>query len=159
MTPSRNHIDLDLTCRWTPAQRAPEQLFYTKNQQPTNSPVPSRQLIARVRLVTEEWLRVLFVSVATNRLPPDVGTPSNESLSSGSRSNGWSDVEIEDGLAIGLRVSRVVVDDVSDLLLLTVDISSDIPIVAIKRGLSAVIEVSKCSIGERDFQTYPNFEG
>lgn len=109
--------------------------------------------------MTEEWLRVLFVSVATNRLPPDVGTPSNESLSSGSRSNGWSDVEIEDGLAIGLRVSRVVVDDVSDLLLLTVDISSDIPIVAIKRGLSAVIEVSKCSIGERDFQTYPNFEG
>lgn len=109
--------------------------------------------------MTEEWLRVLFVSVATNRLPPDVGTPSNESLSSGGGSNGGSDVEVEDGLAIGLRVSRVVVDDVSDLLLLTVDISSDIPIVSVKRGFGALIEVSKRSISDCDFETHPNFEG
>ena len=63
------------------------------------------------------------MSVATDGLPPCISAPSDESFSGAIGSNGGSNIEIEYGLACGLRLSGVVVDYISDFLLLAVDLS------------------------------------
>lgn len=95
-------------------------------------------LTPRLRsVVSEEGLRVLLSLVASDSLPPDVCTPSDNALGGASWSGGRSDVEVEDRFTSWLRFTGVVVDDISDLLSLAVDISGDVPVVAVKWRFSA----------------------
>lgn len=73
--------------------------------------------------MTKEWLRVLLSLVSSDGLPPDVCTPSNNAFSAASWRSCRSDVEVEDRLTCGFRLAGVVVDDVSNLLFLAVDVS------------------------------------
>ena len=75
----------------------------------------------------------LFARLAASRLPPHIATPSHQAFRSSSRRHCWSNVEVEDGFASGLRGSGVVVDHVSNLLLDSICFSDNVPIVAIKR--------------------------
>jgi hypothetical protein len=73
--------------------------------------------------VAEERLGILLTLVAANRLPPHVRTPANHSLCRSERSGSGSHIEVENRLATGLGFTRVVIDNVADLLLLSVDLS------------------------------------
>lgn len=89
------------------------------------------------RVVAKERLRVLLSLVTANSLPPHICAPSDDSLGASQRRGRRTDIQVEDGLTGGLRLSRVVVDDVSDLLLFTVDISGDEPVMAIEWKFSS----------------------
>lgn len=93
----------------------------------------------------EEWSRVLLPRIAPRCLPPHVATPSNDSLGGAERRGCWPDVQIEDGLAGGLGLSRVVVDDITYLFLLAVVVSRYVPIMAVKGGLGS-FSVSRESV-------------
>ena len=64
--------------------------------------------------------------------PPDVAAPADETLSGAGGRHGWADVEVENGFAGGFGRAGIVVDDVADFLCLAVDVSGDVPIVAIE---------------------------
>lgn len=89
------------------------------------------------RAGTEERWGFLLALVASDGLPPYVAAPADDSLGRALHCCGRPHIEVEDGLACGLRLARVVVDDVSDLLRLSIDVSGDEPVVAIKRRLGA----------------------
>jgi hypothetical protein len=73
--------------------------------------------------VAKERLRILLSPVAPNGFPPDVCTPSNNSFGGASWSGSRSDIEIKDRFTSGFRLPGVVIDDVSDLLFLAIDLS------------------------------------
>jgi hypothetical protein len=98
-----------------------------------------------LRRAPEPRLRILLVPVAANGLPPSIGTPANNTLGCAQRSSSGTHVEEENRLAVSLRFTRVVVDDVSNLLPLSVDLSSDVPVVSVERGLGAGNELDKKS--------------
>jgi hypothetical protein len=79
------------------------------------------------------------MSVATDGLPPGIGTPTDNALSRAQRSSSRTNIKEEDRLAISIRLTRVVVDNVSNLLPLAVDLACDIPVMSIKRRLGAGI--------------------
>lgn len=54
------------------------------------------------------------------------------------RSSGGANVKVEDGLSAGLGLAGVVVDDISDLFLLAVDVTGDVPVVSIKGRLGSI---------------------
>lgn len=85
----------------------------------------------------EPRLGVLLPPVAADGLPPHIRAPSDNALGCALRSHGGADIQVEDGLACDLGLTRVVVDNISDLLLLAVDISGNIPIVSVERRLGA----------------------
>lgn len=67
--------------------------------------------------------------------PPDVATPSHHPLNCAGWSEGGSNIEEENGLAGRLGRAAVVVDHIAHLLLLPVHVSSNVPVVAVERGL------------------------
>lgn len=88
--------------------------------------------------MTEEWLRVLLSYVATDGLPPHVATPADDSLGGSQRRSGGADIEVENRLIVIvylLSLARVVVNDVSNLLLLAIDLARDVPVVSVKGRL------------------------
>lgn len=104
--------------------------------------VPPPGLSARLSDVVGTSLLRPLVGLAyhpSRGLPPDVAAPSHHPLNGACRGKGGPDVEEEDGLAGRLWRTAVVVDNVAHLLLLSVDVSGDVPVVAVERGLGAVI--------------------
>lgn len=73
--------------------------------------------------------------------PPHVTAPSEQPLGGTRRTHRRPHVEVEDGFASGFRGPTVVVDNIPNLLGRTVDVSRNIPVVSIKRGLGAAIEL------------------
>lgn len=74
--------------------------------------------------MAEEWLRILFSHVTANGLPPHIAAPSDNAFGGTLRSGRRANIEEEDGLVVILVVlTRVVVDDIANLLLLAVDFS------------------------------------
>lgn len=92
----------------------------------------------RSRRSAEPCLRFLLPSVTANRLPPYISTPSDESLRGTQGRKGWSNIEEENGLSGGIGLARIVIDNVSDLLLLAVDVSRDVPVVSVERRLGSM---------------------
>lgn len=76
-----------------------------------------------LRGATEQWRGILLSPVASASLPPHVASPPDDSLRSTLGGHGWSDIEVEDGVSLRLVVSLVVVDDISNFLLLAIDLS------------------------------------
>ncbi len=107
----------------------------------------------------------LFARLAASRLPPHIATPSHQAFRSSSRRHCWSNVEVEDGFASGLRGSGVVVDHVSNLLLDSICFSDNVPIVAIKGRFRPAREETLVHGLKHDSEsaprdaTYPNFDG
>lgn len=79
-------------------------------------------------------------------LPPDIAAPPHHPLNSAGWCEGGPNVEEEDGLAGRLGRAAVVVDNVAHLLLLAIDVSSDVPVVTVERGLSAAILLVRHSL-------------
>lgn len=90
-----------------------------------------------LRRTAEPRLRVLLMPVAANGFPPSIGTPADDTLGCAQRSSGRAHIKEEHGLAVGVGLTRVVVNDISNLLLLAVDISCDVPVVSVKWRLGA----------------------
>lgn len=88
--------------------------------------------------MAEERLRALFSHITADGLPPHVTAPSDDSLGGALRSSGGANVKVEDGLSAGLGLAGVVVDDISDLFLLAVDVTGDVPVVSIKGRLGSI---------------------
>lgn len=82
---------------------------------------------------------LLLADITPGSLPPYVGSPSKHSLDSLCRGHCWADVEIEDGLAVLIRLSRIVVDNIANLFLLAIDVARNVPVVAIKGELGATV--------------------
>jgi len=68
---------------------------------------------------------------------PYISSPSHRSLNGSSRSNCRSNIEVENWFATWIVWSGIVVNNVSDLLLLARNFSLDEPIVSIKWGFRA----------------------
>lgn len=120
---------------------SPFSLKSTRDNQPLSVCLEACPVFSTPRLgsiVAEEWLGILFPLVSSNCLPPDICGPTDDSFSSTSGRGGRTDVEIEHGLAAGFGLARIVVNDVANLLLLTVDMPGDVPIVSVKRHLDTV---------------------
>jgi hypothetical protein len=90
-----------------------------------------------LRRAAEPRLRVLLMPVAANGLPPSIGTPANDAFGRTQRSGSRTYIQEENRLTIGIRLARVVVDDISNLLPLAVDLSCDVPVMSVKWRLSA----------------------
>ena len=91
--------------------------------------------------VEADWEMFLVVAVVvlgfpdrtTTGPPPDITTPSHQALNSSSRGvQRRADIEVEDGLAVRLGISGVVVDHVADLLGTRGRLTLDEPVVAIE---------------------------
>lgn len=89
------------------------------------------------RVVAEEWLRILLSLVSSDSFPPDVRTPSDNTFSAASRCSCRSDIEVEDWFTCRLRLTRVVVNHITNLLFLAVDVSRNVPVVSVKGRFSA----------------------
>lgn len=103
-----------------------------------NHRISKPRQVSRQGLVALLGPALLLPGLKASGTPPDVAAPSDEALRRAGRGGSRAHVEVEDGLAGGLRRTGVVVDDVADLLLLAVDVSLDVPVVAIKRRLSPI---------------------
>lgn len=71
-------------------------------------------------------MRILLALIAANGLPPDIAAPSNDALSGTLGRSCRTNIEIEDGLVVFVRLflfARVVVDDVSDFLAFAIHLS------------------------------------
>jgi hypothetical protein len=65
--------------------------------------------------------------------PPDITTPSHQALNgSGGRVQSRTNVKVEDGLAVGLGITGVIVDHVTDLLRTRGGLTLNEPIVAVE---------------------------
>lgn len=91
----------------------------------------------------EERLGILLSLVTTDCLPPHVCAPSDNTLSRALRCCCRSNVQHKGGLSISLGLARIVVNDIADLLALSIDLSGDVPVVAIERWLGSKMVVSK----------------
>jgi hypothetical protein len=87
------------------------------------------------RRASEPRLRVLLMPIASNGLPPGICAPANNTLSRTQRSSGWTHVKEEDWFAMGIRLAGVVINNISDLLPLTVDFSCNVPVMSVERWL------------------------
>lgn len=74
-------------------------------------------------VVAKEGLWVLFPLVTSDGLPPGICAPTDDSLCASERRGGRPNIQVEDGFSCGLGLSRVVVDDISNLFLFAVDFS------------------------------------
>lgn len=83
------------------------------------------------------------MSVTANGLPPGIGAPANNALGRAQRSSSGTHVEEENRLAVSLRLARVIVDDISNLLPLPVDLSCNVPVVSVERGLGTGNKLAK----------------
>lgn len=84
------------------------------------------------------WTLIVgFADWAARRPPPYVSAPPHHPFHRAGRGHGGPDVEVEDGLARRLWWCRVEVDHIANLLLRTVHVARDIPVVAIERRFSA----------------------
>lgn len=107
------------------------------SQQPTpDFYAPSIPLPGILR-EAEDGVGALLAVVAADGLPPHVRAPSDDALGRARKGRGGTHVEVEDGLAGGLGLPRVVVDHVAHFLLLAVDLAGDEPVVSIERGLGS----------------------
>lgn len=84
-----------------------------------------------------QWLWILFPFISPDGLPPHVATPTDDAFRGSQGRSCRSNVEVEDGLACGLRLAGVVVDYVSNFFSLAVDLTGDIPVVPIEGWLGA----------------------
>jgi len=84
------------------------------------------------RRASEPRLRALLMLIASNSLPPGICAPANNTLSRTQRSSGRTHIKEEDWLAVGIRLARVVINNISDLLPLAVDFSCNVPVVSVK---------------------------
>jgi len=88
---------------------------------------------------TEPRLGILLVPVAADGLPPSIGTPANDTLGGTQGRSGRTHIEEEDRVTVGIGLARVIVDDVSNLLPLAVDLSRNVPVVPVKGRLGTKV--------------------
>lgn len=77
--------------------------------------------------------------VAADGLPPGIGTPANDTLGGTQGCSGRTHIEEEDRVTVGIGLARVIVDDVSNLLPLAVDLSRNVPVVSVKWRLGTKV--------------------
>jgi hypothetical protein len=108
-----------------------------------------------------QGLWILLPFVTPDGLPPHVATPTDDAFRGSQGRSCRPDVEVEDGLTCGLRLAGVVVDYVSDLFPLAVDLTRDIPVVPIKGRLgtntASVSRILKWTVS--NIATHPNLDG
>lgn len=92
-----------------------------------------------LRSATEPRLGILLVPVAADGLPPGIGTPANDALGGTQGRGGRTHIEEEDRVTVGIGLARVIVDDVSNLLPLAVDLSRNVPVVSVKWRLGTKV--------------------
>jgi hypothetical protein len=90
-----------------------------------------------LRSATEPRLGILLVPVAADSLPPGIGTPANDTLGGTQGRGGRTHIEEEDRVTVGIGLARVIVDDVSNLLPLAVDLSCNVPVMSVKGRFGA----------------------
>lgn len=88
--------------------------------------------------MAKERLWVLFSLVTSDGLPPRICAPSDDSLCASERRGGRPNIQIEDGLSSWLGLSRVVIDNISNLFLFAVHVSGDEPVMAIEGKVSSI---------------------
>lgn len=84
-------------------------------------------------------LLVGFSYFASGGFPPYVAAPSEHPLHSARGRHGRSDIEVEDGLAGGLWLAAVVVDDIAYFLRVAVGVPGDVPVVTVEGRLRSTV--------------------